>query len=60
MANVGEIVQIIGPVIDVSFEKSGHKLPDIYEALTVTRDNGDVVVVEAEQHALSITKLVGS
>jgi len=50
MANVGEIVQIIGPVIDVSFEKSGNKLPDVYEALTVTRDNGDIVVVETEQH----------
>ena len=44
----GEIVQIIGPVLDVQFEE-GH-LPEIYHALTVKRDNGELVVAEVQQH----------
>ena len=28
---VGKIVQVIGPVIDVSFEKSGGELPKIHD-----------------------------
>ncbi len=48
--NFGEITQIIGPVIDVSFEKSGTKLPEIFDALEVTRDNGDKLIVECQQH----------
>ena len=48
--NYGEIVQIIGPVIDVSFEKTGSILPDIYDALEITRENGSILVVETEQH----------
>jgi F-type H+-transporting ATPase subunit beta len=31
----GEIIQVIGPVIDVSFEESGSKLPNIHEALEI-------------------------
>jgi len=50
MAKVtGKIAQIIGPVIDVSFE-SGVELPKIYDSLEITRDNGDVLVLEAQQH----------
>ena len=45
---VGQIVQIIGPVLDVRFEE-GH-LPEIYHALTVKRDNGELVVAEVQQH----------
>ncbi len=48
--NFGEIVQIIGPVIDVSFEKTGSNLPDIYESLEITRDDGSLLIVEIEQH----------
>ncbi len=48
--NFGEIVQIIGPVVDVSFENTGGKLPEIYEALQVTRDDGEILILEAEQH----------
>jgi len=40
MANVGKVKQIIGPVVDVSFEAAGSKLPQILSALEVTRDNG--------------------
>jgi F-type H+/Na+-transporting ATPase subunit beta len=49
MANVGKIKQIIGAVVDVQFE-SGEMLPEIYNALEVTRENGDKLVLEAQQH----------
>jgi len=45
---VGKISQIIGPVIDVSFEDEG-QMPKIYDALSVTNDNGSVIVLEAQQ-----------
>src|SRR5258707_2161774 len=47
-AGTGEIVQIIGPVLDVKFEEG--ELPEIYHALTVKRDNGELVVAEVQQH----------
>ncbi len=46
--NVGRIVQIIGPVLDVRFE-AGH-LPEIYHALLVRRDDGSELVAEVQQH----------
>src|SRR6267154_1734735 len=51
--NVGKIVQVIGPVIDVEFE-AGH-LPEIYNALHVVSDGKNStavldVVCEVEQH----------
>ena len=30
---VGEVIQIIGPVVDISFERAGNKMPDIHDAL---------------------------
>ncbi|HEY6959059.1 MAG TPA: F0F1 ATP synthase subunit beta [Candidatus Limnocylindria bacterium] len=45
---VGEIVQIIGPVLDVRFEE-GH-LPEIYYALSVKKDDGTQVIAEVQQH----------
>ena len=50
MANIGKIKQIIGPVVDVSFSAGGSKLPPILNALTVTRDNGQTVILEVQQH----------
>ncbi len=47
---VGEVIQIIGPVVDISFERSGDDLPDIHDALEVTRDDGQTVVVECQLH----------
>lgn len=51
-SNIGRIVQVIGPVLDVEFE-SGH-LPELYNALTIdaTTDSGQVihVTVEVQQH----------
>jgi F-type H+/Na+-transporting ATPase subunit beta len=51
--NVGKIVQIIGPVVDVSFEDSA--LPAILTALEVERDDkqdsrSSRVVLEVQQH----------
>jgi len=47
-ANAGEIVQIIGPVLDVQFEE-GH-LPKIYDAVSVKRGDGTEVIAEVQQH----------
>ncbi len=46
----GEIVQIIGPVVDVSFENSNGKLPSINEALELRRTDHSVLVLECQQH----------
>jgi len=46
--NVGRIAQIIGPVIDVVFDDE-KQLPKIYDALVVDRDNGEKLVLEAQQ-----------
>ncbi len=45
----GEIVQIIGPVVDVSFEDS-NSLPQIYDALEIIRENDKNIVIEVQQH----------
>jgi F-type H+-transporting ATPase subunit beta len=50
MPNIGKIKQIIGPVVDVSFEGEGIKLPEILNALIITRENGQKVVLEVQQH----------
>ena len=50
--NVGKIVQVMGPVVDVEFEPG--KLPTIYTALLITNpvidDEADNLVVEVAQH----------
>ncbi|WP_426292404.1 F0F1 ATP synthase subunit beta [Dyadobacter endophyticus] len=48
-ANVGKITQVIGPVVDVSFEDSG-LIPSILDALEVIKPNGQKVVLECQQH----------
>lgn len=47
--NIGKIVQIIGPVVDVSFEQEGN-LPNILDALEIKREDGTTLVCEVEQH----------
>ncbi len=50
--NIGKIVQVIGPVIDVDYSKSG-QLPKIYEALEIDFEVGGVknhLVLEVQQH----------
>ena len=50
--NVGQITQVIGPVLDVEFESGD--LPQIFNALTVSNpaidDRADNLVVEVAQH----------
>jgi F-type H+-transporting ATPase subunit beta len=50
--NIGKIVQVIGPVVDVSFEEG--KLPSILNAITITNpainDQEDNLIVEVALH----------
>ncbi|WP_027002453.1 F0F1 ATP synthase subunit beta [Hugenholtzia roseola] len=48
MANTGKIVQVIGPVVDVSFEDGA--LPNILDALLVKKEDGTELVLECQQH----------
>src|SRR5205814_7478108 len=52
-ANIGRVVQVIGPVLDIQFDE-GH-LPAIFNAVRITSDGFDVpepldVTVEVQQH----------
>ena len=49
-ANFGTVTQVIGPVIDVSFDCGKESIPPIYAALKVERDNGEELILEVEQH----------
>jgi F-type H+-transporting ATPase subunit beta len=49
MPNIGKISRIIGPVVDVSFADDAH-LPKIYDALEITKENGQKVILEVQQH----------
>ncbi len=44
----GRIAQIIGPVIDVVFEQESD-LPNLHDALEITRENGETLILEAQQ-----------
>ena len=46
---IGKISQIIGPVIDVTFEDNS-QLPKIYDALEIKRTDGTTLVIECQQH----------
>ena len=50
MANIGHIKQIIGPVVDVSFAGENSKLPEILNALSIQRPNGETLILEVQQH----------
>ena len=52
MSNIGKIVQVIGPVVDVDFSATG-QLPAIYNALEIFYDVGGKntkLVCEVQQH----------
>ena len=49
-ANYGKVTQVIGPVIDVSFEGGKENIPPIYNALKVEREDGGELILEVEQH----------
>lgn len=50
--NEGEIVQIIGPVVDIDFKED--QLPEIYNSIKIPRTgidgNEDVLICETQQH----------
>lgn len=47
---IGVISQVIGPVVDVSFENAGDEMPNILDALEIKRKDGTILVVECQQH----------
>ena len=49
-AKFGTVTQVIGPVIDVSFEGGKDAIPPIYSALKFERENGETLILEVEQH----------
>ena len=48
MANIGKIKQVIGAVVDVSFE-GGH-LPNLLDALVINKEDGSQIVLECQRH----------
>ncbi len=48
--NIGKIIQIIGPVVDISFDQEGSELPNILDAVEITRNDGSKLICEVEQH----------
>ena len=51
--NVGKVIQISGPAVDVQFDE--HHMPPIYQALRITSEGFDIpnplsVIVEVQQH----------
>jgi F-type H+-transporting ATPase subunit beta len=50
MANIGKVTQVIGPVVDVSFEAENSNPPNILDALEVFKSDGSKVVLEVQQH----------
>ena len=47
---VGKVSQIIGPVVDVSFDTTSTELPKIYDSLEISNDDGSVLVLEVQAH----------
>ena len=48
MENIGKVVQIIGPVIDVRF--SDDNLPNLHNAIKIEKGDGTYLTVEVAQH----------
>jgi F-type H+-transporting ATPase subunit beta len=50
-ANIGHVIQVIGPVLDVEF--APEKLPDLYSAIEIKDTSGSIIVnlvAEVQQH----------
>ena len=47
--NIGKVVQVIGPVVDVSFDDPA-ALPNIYDSLEISKPDGSKLVLECQQH----------
>ncbi len=50
MANIGQVKQVIGPVVDVSFAGENSQLPDILNALEIKRESGETLTLEVQRH----------
>ncbi len=51
MENIkGTIIQIVGPVVDVSFDLKDQELPKILDALAIIKDETTRIIVECQQH----------
>ena len=48
MENIGKVVQIIGPVIDIRFD--GEELPKLHNAIKIDRGDNTYLTVEVAQH----------
>ncbi len=48
MPNVGKVVQVIGPVVDIKFNTE--HLPNIYNAVEIDMSDGSKLITEVEQH----------
>lgn len=48
--NIGTVSTVIGPVVDVSFGGEGSKLPELMEALEITKSDGSSLILEVQQH----------
>jgi len=46
----GIVTQVIGPVVDISFEKANTELPSIHEALEIIKSADETLIVECQQH----------
>lgn len=46
----GKVTQVIGPVVDISFEGSEQELPAIHNSLEIQREGQKPLVVEIQQH----------
>ncbi|HOU68348.1 MAG TPA: F0F1 ATP synthase subunit beta [Paludibacteraceae bacterium] len=47
---IGEIIQVIGPIVDVNFPERGTSLPQIHDALEIQRSGSNPLIVECQQH----------
>ncbi|MFN5182832.1 MAG: F0F1 ATP synthase subunit beta [Bacteroidota bacterium] len=46
----GKVSQVIGPVVDISFDLQGGKLPNILDALEIVKGGGQKIILECQQH----------
>src|SRR6056297_104373 len=46
----GKVIQVIGPVVDITFEGTGDDLPNIHDALEIQRKDNNLLIVECQQH----------
>ena len=48
--SIGKVSQVIGPVVDVTFDTTKSSLPKIYDSLEISREDGSILVLEVQSH----------